>query len=110
MESFLCPITLCIMEEPYVDKYGFSYEKDAIMQWLDNHNTSPLNKQPLRKSELFPNRALKISIDEYRNKTEPTNSTDSLQSDNGQNNARNDATSSINSNISDNLQRNDNQN
>ena len=34
-QYFICPITHNIMNEPYVDNEGNSYEEVAIKHWLD---------------------------------------------------------------------------
>jgi len=65
-QSFICPITHDIMGEPVIAPDGYTYDKDAIITWLSNHNTSPITKQYMTVSQLVPNRALKDSIDEYK--------------------------------------------
>ena len=35
-ESFLCPITRNIMNNPYIDNDGNTYEYSAIFEWLLN--------------------------------------------------------------------------
>lgn len=51
-EEYLCPITLSIMVEPmrvitYVENKEVIhyFDKDAIEEWLENHDTNPLNRQ-----------------------------------------------------------------
>jgi hypothetical protein len=76
-QAFICPITLAIMSDPYSDIDGNSYERDAIFNWVAQHNNSPITRNPMHISDLVPNRALKTLIDEYRgvtvsnNKVEP---------------------------------------
>lgn len=66
-QYFICPITHNIMNEPYVDNEGNSYEETAIKQWLTNNNTSPITRSPLTINNLMPNRSLKEAIIAYLN-------------------------------------------
>jgi hypothetical protein len=61
-EAFLCPLTHDIMREPVIDIQGISYEKTAILKWLETSHTSPVTRMPLTSSQLTPNRALKDLI------------------------------------------------
>ena len=64
-----CPITHEVMNDPWVDNSGISYEKTAILQWLNRGNpTSPVSRQPLQISDLRPNLALKAIIEKLINK------------------------------------------
>ncbi|KAI9143422.1 hint-domain-containing protein [Paraphysoderma sedebokerense] len=49
-----------------MDLEGNSYERAAIEKWLEQHDTSPITRSPLKRSDLVPNRALKDSIDASR--------------------------------------------
>jgi Mg-chelatase subunit ChlD len=53
------------MKDPVLDNEGNSYEKEAILQWLLTHNTSPITRSLLRKEDLKVNRSLKDAIEEY---------------------------------------------
>ena len=64
--SFLCCISHSMMQDPVVDPEGNSYEKAAIIQWLQQSQNSPIARTPLTASQLVPNRALAASIVEYR--------------------------------------------
>jgi uncharacterized protein YegL len=66
-ESFLCPISHQIMDDPYIDTDGNSYEKSAIMEWLASRQISPITRRPLQPSSLVPNRVLKTLIEEFKN-------------------------------------------
>jgi hypothetical protein len=68
-ESFYCPITGEVMEEPVIDNDGISYEKKAIITWLQKSQVSPMTRNPLKITDLKPNRALKGSIDALKNET-----------------------------------------
>jgi hypothetical protein len=45
-----------------MSKYGHSFEKWAIMEWIEEHKCCPLTNQPLESTELFPNLNLKSCI------------------------------------------------
>lgn len=69
--SYLCPITHCLMVNPVLAPDGNTYEKAAIETWLENHNTSPMDNSTLMtKESLTANRALKDVIDLVRDKYE----------------------------------------
>lgn len=58
-----CPITHEVMREPVVAADGYSYEKSAILTWLENGNTtSPMTNQPLPDLKVIPNRTLALLI------------------------------------------------
>ena len=69
-EKYLCPITREIMVEPVVDALGNTYDKAAIKEWLETHDTSPKTNQQLPKEgsdkTLTPNNAIETEITEYK--------------------------------------------
>ena len=66
-QSFLCPLTLELMNEPVIDREGNTYEKAAIMDWLQKGNTtSPLTRSALKADDLTPNRSIKEAITEFK--------------------------------------------
>lgn len=66
-DDMYCPITYQLMVDPVMDPEGFSYERTAISEWLSRNQVSPLTRNPLKISQLIPNRALKSAIDDIRN-------------------------------------------
>lgn len=61
--EFECPLTKTIMIEPMMSRYGTNFEKDAILRWLDEGNTTcPDTGKPLRPSCLVSNKNLKWKI------------------------------------------------
>lgn len=64
-ESFICPLTHEVMYDPVMDPEGNSYERTAIEDWLEKHNTSPITRAPLTKNDLVVNRALRNAIEEH---------------------------------------------
>lgn len=63
---FLCPILQEIMHDPQVAEDGFTYEGDAIREWLENgHDTSPMTNLKLSHLFLTPNHALRLAIQDW---------------------------------------------
>lgn len=61
--SFICPLTLTVMKDPVMSRYGQSYERGAILEWLAAGNeTCPMTRQPLRMSDLISNPQLRLKI------------------------------------------------
>ncbi|MCD8543125.1 MAG: hypothetical protein LRY69_07135 [Gammaproteobacteria bacterium] len=61
-DSFRCPITTEIMENPVICADGHSYEREAITAWLRAHNTSPFTNEILPHKNLINNINLKKAI------------------------------------------------
>ncbi|KAG7395703.1 hypothetical protein PHYBOEH_003342 [Phytophthora boehmeriae] len=60
METFHCPLSLELMDDPVTTPDGNTYERAMIEQHLEvNGCFDPLTRAPLTKSQLHPNRALK---------------------------------------------------
>ena len=65
-DSFICPITSELMADPVSTSDGFTYEREAILEWLRGGNTtSPLTGATLARSELVPNHALRSAIQQF---------------------------------------------
>ncbi|KAK7272071.1 hypothetical protein RJT34_28453 [Clitoria ternatea] len=63
---FLCPILQEIMHDPQVAADGFTYEGDAIREWLENgHDSSPMTNLKLSHLFLIPNHALRLAIQDW---------------------------------------------
>ncbi|XP_038883276.1 U-box domain-containing protein 16 [Benincasa hispida] len=61
--DFRCPISLDLMQDPVVVATGHTYDRAAIMLWIESgHNTCPKTGQTLAHTNLIPNRALKNLI------------------------------------------------
>jgi U-box domain len=66
-EDYLCPLTLDVMTDPVMSKYGQSFERSEILQWLGSgHGVCPLSRRPLSLQDLVTNHALKLRISEWR--------------------------------------------
>ncbi|KAF8675246.1 hypothetical protein HU200_047919 [Digitaria exilis] len=63
---FICPILQDVMRDPLIAADGFTYEADAIREWLDSgHRTSPMTNLALPHRDLLPNHALRSAIQEW---------------------------------------------
>ncbi|XP_019177364.1 PREDICTED: putative U-box domain-containing protein 50 [Ipomoea nil] len=67
--AFLCPIFQDIMQDPHIAADGFSYEVEAIGEWLrSGHDTSPMTNLKLKHSLLTPNHVLRSLIYDWQKK------------------------------------------
>ncbi len=65
-EEFLCPITLVVMTDPVMGSDGRTYERAAIVRWLQTNPFSPMTRQPMTIQSLKPNYALRSAIERHR--------------------------------------------
>ena len=61
-KHYHCPLTKKIMKEPMCDAEGNTYERKAILKYLETHNKSPITGNALSPIDLFPNTALAEKI------------------------------------------------
>ncbi|KAK6929001.1 U-box domain [Dillenia turbinata] len=65
---FFCPILRQVMKNPHVAADGFSYELEAIEEWLGMaHDTSPMTNLRLKHKHLTPNHTLRTLIQDWYN-------------------------------------------
>jgi len=62
-DGIICPITRCPFDDPVIASDGFTYEREAIEQWLRSNNRSPQTNQMLQNRLLIPNRTLKSQLE-----------------------------------------------
>ncbi|XAR73496.1 Non-specific serine/threonine protein kinase [Bertholletia excelsa] len=65
---FRCPIFQDVMKNPHVAADGFSYELEAIEEWLRMGDTSPMTNLKLKHKLLTPNHTLRSLILDWHNK------------------------------------------
>ncbi len=58
-DEFTCPIYKVPIQNPVITPVGITYEKQALEEWLDVNGIEPQSKEPLDKSKLIQNLALK---------------------------------------------------
>lgn len=65
-DEYICPITLEVMEHPMLTRYGFHFERSAIIGWLQQsgrlNNTCPLTRKPLSLRDIVSDNALRKKI------------------------------------------------
>lgn len=74
-ETFFCPLTKNIMEDPVTIESGVTYERKAITEWFESCSNSvkiccPATGQRLQSKSLSTNRALKTIIEEWKERDE----------------------------------------
>ena len=69
MQTFSHVIHTCfqeIMHDPHVAEDGFTYEKEALLGWLENgRETSPMTNLKLTHLHLTPNHSLRSAIQDW---------------------------------------------
>jgi hypothetical protein len=50
-DSLLCPITLELFRDPVLAEDGHTYERQAIVEWIEKNGRSPLTNQQLSLDE-----------------------------------------------------------
>merc|ERR1712228_5698 len=63
--EFKCPISLEIMSEPVICSDGFWYQRDCILDWLQNHNRSPMTNLELQNVSVTRDHMLEKKIKEW---------------------------------------------
>lgn len=58
-----CPITGMIMTDPVQTPSGHTYQREAILLWLEHNQIDPMTRDPLYPDQLTDNRALKDTIE-----------------------------------------------
>ena len=65
--EFVCPLTLDVMDDPIMTKYGQSYERSALLEWLQSgHGVCPLSRRPLHLQDIVTNHGLRMKVEEWR--------------------------------------------
>ena len=65
--EFVCPIAQVVMKTPVTAADGVTYERAAILHWLQTGQTvSPVTGRPLAHPGLTPNRALADAIARFK--------------------------------------------
>lgn len=66
--SFYCPITHEVMTDPVETPSGHTFERGAIEKWLAEGNLCPVTSTPLNNTMMRPNKTLRQSIEEWRDR------------------------------------------
>lgn len=69
LQTFYCPITQDVMENPVEIESGHTFEMAAIQKWFaEGHRVCPVSKMELQRISLKPNRLLQQSIEEWKDR------------------------------------------
>ncbi|WCJ22455.1 U-box domain-containing protein 24 [Euphorbia peplus] len=69
LQSFYCPVTRDVMVDPVETSSGQTFERNAIEKWLaEGNKLCPLTMTPLDASILRPNKTLRQSIEEWKDR------------------------------------------
>jgi U-box domain len=63
---YMCPLTKDWMVDPVVAPSGYSYERSAIEEWLEDDCRDPFTREEFKIDQLIQNRHLKHAIKHYR--------------------------------------------
>ena len=76
-DLYKCPITTDIMFDPVTAEDGYTYEREAILEWFVNNSTSPMTNVKIGKN-IIPNHAIKSAAMEYMDKIDRDNKTEEM--------------------------------
>ncbi|KAJ4877453.1 U-box domain-containing protein 52 [Raphanus sativus] len=63
---FICPLLKGVMNQPCVAADGYTYDREAIEEWLIEKDVSPVTKLPLPNKNLLANYTLYSAIMEWK--------------------------------------------
>ena len=66
--ALVCFITNQLFDNPVMTPEGNTYERQAILQHIENTHTDPISHTPLRSSDLIPNHAIADAVLKYKKK------------------------------------------
>eukprot|EP00923_Selenidium_pygospionis_P047996 GHVN01082708.1.p1 GENE.GHVN01082708.1~~GHVN01082708.1.p1 ORF type:complete len:188 (+),score=29.51 GHVN01082708.1:424-987(+) len=64
-DEHLCPITTKVMTHPVTITCGDTFERSAILEWLESNASCPICREPSDK-RLLPNKAVKKMIQDWK--------------------------------------------
>jgi hypothetical protein len=64
--KFLCALTSTLMSDPVMSIHGHTFERTAILAWLDNSSKCPITGKPLGLEGLVSNKTLRSTIIGWR--------------------------------------------
>lgn len=63
LKHFECPISLTYFVDPVISKYGNTFERKEIVNWLKMKNECPLTRQPLTIYDIRDNNNLRYAME-----------------------------------------------
>ena len=65
-EEYICPLTLELFKHPVMTRWGHTFERDAIMEWLKKNDECPLTRNKMTLKDILPHRSLNEKIKEWK--------------------------------------------
>ena len=72
LKALRCPLTKSLFRDPVLAADGFTYERAAIVRWLEQNVTSPVTRQELPSRTLIENRVVLLLINELFARENPS--------------------------------------
>jgi len=68
-KEFTCPITNLLMMDPVIAADNHTYEREALVKWYEENDTSPKTGIEVPHTDFTPNTVLLMNIEEWKRKT-----------------------------------------
>ena len=65
-DDYMCPLSLCLMDDPVTTMAGSVYERAQIAEWLRDNVTDPKTNTKMRSKKLVPAHLVKGMIQQWR--------------------------------------------
>lgn len=62
----ICPLTNHLFENPVITPDGHTYDRDAILLYLNLNHTDPISRSSLTEEDLTPNKSIADGVAKYR--------------------------------------------
>ena len=66
IDCLTCPITCSTFEDPVIAEDGHTYEREAIIKWIQSGGTSPITRMTLTIDGLRPNYIVQKLVQDFR--------------------------------------------
>jgi hypothetical protein len=70
-EYFYCPLSIEVMKEPVMTRWGHNFERSAIVEWIQRNEVCPLTRNPMTLKDLVINRSLQDQIQDWERRSSP---------------------------------------
>ncbi|KAL0053744.1 hypothetical protein WJX82_010251 [Trebouxia sp. C0006] len=67
-DAYRCPITLTLMREPAITYEGLTYDRPAILRWIEQRKKDPKTAKKLKANHLIPNLILRECMQSWIDK------------------------------------------
>lgn len=73
LDSYICPLSFTLMEDPVTAEDGQTYEREDIEEWLKTTKKSPVTGEEMKSKKLVPNSKTKQEIEDLKGKIKEIN-------------------------------------